>query len=171
MDTHSDTGTSGDGVLFRAVLEPNRSGRGVFGRVLALFLGGVLLPTGVVFLIIGAWPIVGAMGLEVAVLLLAVHIHRRRSRGFETVAVTAKALTVERYDHLGRCRTWTCQPHWLQVRMDDPPKRDSYLILRSHGRAIEIGRFLTPEERLSLAKALRDALRRLGPPICRPEPV
>lgn len=159
-----------DDVLFRAVLEPNRSGHGIAGRLLGLFICCVLVPTGIAFLVVGAWPIVGIMGLEVVGLLFAVHINRRRSRGFETVAVTPEVLTVERYDHAGRRQSWTFQPHWLQVLMDDPPKRDSYLRLRSHGKVLEIGRFLTPEERLTLAKALREAIREMGA-ICRPEPV
>ena len=42
--------------------------------------------------------------------------------------------------------------------MDDPPRRHSLLTLRSHGRWLEIGGFLTPEEKLDLARALRRAL-------------
>ncbi len=39
--------------------------------------------------------------------------------------------------------------------MDDPPRRDSWLTLASHGLSLRIGTFLTPEERLDLARALR----------------
>ena len=42
--------------------------------------------------------------------------------------------------------------------MDDPPHRRSKLILRSHGRGLEIGGFLTPSEKLDLARAIRRAL-------------
>jgi uncharacterized membrane protein len=42
--------------------------------------------------------------------------------------------------------------------MDDPPRRDSWLTLASHGLSLRIGSFLTPAERLELAQALRAAL-------------
>ena len=44
--------------------------------------------------------------------------------------------------------------------MDDPPGVKSPLTLSSHGKALEIGSFLTPEERLEVAQALRAALGR-----------
>ena len=43
--------------------------------------------------------------------------------------------------------------------MDDPPRRDSWLMLASHGLSLRVGNFLTPPERLELAHALRRALR------------
>jgi uncharacterized membrane protein len=49
--------------------------------------------------------------------------------------------------------------------MDDPPKHDSQLTLRSHGRDLSIGTFLTPEERLELAHALRGALNQARMPV------
>ena len=42
--------------------------------------------------------------------------------------------------------------------MDDPPGHDSALRLTSHGQSLVIGAFLTPEERLEVAHALRAAL-------------
>ena len=52
-------------------------------------------------------------------------------------------------------------PTWLQVDIADPPEPDSALLLRSHGKSLAIGAFLSPEERLDLAKALRAELTRL----------
>ena len=59
---------------------------------------------------------------------------------------------------IGAWREWTFQPYWLRVVMDDPPQSESRLVLTSHGESLVIGSFLTPEERLDLAKALRRAL-------------
>ena len=42
--------------------------------------------------------------------------------------------------------------------MDEPPGDDSRLILRSHGRSLAIGGFLTLEERVDLARTLRAAI-------------
>ena len=48
--------------------------------------------------------------------------------------------------------------------MDDPPEHESQLTLASHGRRLVVGAFLTPEERLELARALGAALARLKQP-------
>lgn len=77
---------------------------------------------------------------------------------YETIKLSRRGLVVERVNHWGDRKTWRFQPAWLQVQMDDPPQHDSDLTLRSHGRSLAIGHFLTPDERLDLAKALRAAL-------------
>jgi uncharacterized membrane protein len=116
---------------------------------------------GVAFVLMGAWPVTGFFGFDVALIYLAFRINYRRARMFETLALTASELTVERVSHRGRRQTWQFQPYWLRVTMDDPPQHDSRLTLSSHGRSLTIGAFLSPEERLELAEALRGALARL----------
>ncbi len=70
-----------------------------------------------------------------------------------------RALTVERILADGRRQSWRFEPYWLRVAMDDPPRPESELTLSSHGRSLAIGAFLTPAERLGLARALEAALR------------
>jgi uncharacterized membrane protein len=60
--------------------------------------------------------------------------------------------------------THSFQPHWVRVDMDDPPEHESQLRLSSHGRTVTIGSFLTPDERLDLARALMAELDRLRQP-------
>lgn len=57
-------------------------------------------------------------------------------------------------------REWTFQPYWLRVEIDEPPHHHSQLTLCSYGRRLVVGAFLTPGERLEVARALRRALRR-----------
>ena len=42
--------------------------------------------------------------------------------------------------------------------MDEPAEHGTPLILASHGQRHAVGSFLTPEERLDLARSLRTAL-------------
>ena len=60
-------------------LRPNRSGslRGI--HILFGFLLFVFVPTGVVFTLIGAWPVFGFMGAELLLLYGALRINQRRS--------------------------------------------------------------------------------------------
>jgi uncharacterized membrane protein len=47
--------------------------------------------------------------------------------------------------------------HWAKVRLRSPPRRHSTsrLTIESHGRAYEVGSFLTEEDRCRLAQRLR----------------
>jgi uncharacterized membrane protein len=65
---------------------------------------------------------------------------------------------VQRVFPTGQTRRWVFQPYWVRVQMDDPPRPESRLTLSSHGRSLAIGSFLTPEERLDVARALSAAL-------------
>ena len=156
-------GQGGGPVLFDAVLTPHRSlSTRQFRRLMAVIAGASLV-LGTAFLTMGAWPIFGFLGLDVLAIYAAFRLNFRAARLYETVILTPEALTVERVSPRGDAQRWQFQPAWLKVLMDDPPEHDSRLTLRSHGRNLSIGSFLTPEERLDLAKALRGALARTSP--------
>ena len=158
----------GDEVLFDAVLTPHRSLSAQGFLLLMLVVCTVSFAAGLVFFLVGAWPVIGFLGLDVLLIYGAFHINYRHARLREVVRLTRKDLTVQRVDHWGGVKSWRFQPTWLQVLMDDPPAHHSQLLLRSHGRTLAIGDFLTPEERLDLANALRRALARAR---IAPEPV
>lgn len=143
---------------FDAILRPHRS-LGPLGFVVLMSLvAAVGFGIGIAFMLLGAWPILGFCGLEVALLFLCFRLSYRSGEVFERVRLMADSLVVERFDMHGRAQRWTFQPHWLRVGMDDPPEHDSALTLTSHGRSLVIGSFLTPTERLELAHALQRAL-------------
>ncbi len=145
-------------VLFDAVLTPHRSlsPRGFLALMLAVCV--ISFGAGLAFFLAGAWPVLGFLGLDVLLVFGAFKLSYRSARGYESLCLTRDDLTVRRVDPQGRERSWQFQPTWLQVEMDDPPRHESRLELRSHGRSLAIGGFLTPGERLDLAQALRAAL-------------
>lgn len=117
---------------------------------------------GVVFAIVGAWPIMPFLGLEVLLLIAAFKLSNHTSQAQETVNLTPTTLTVRRVDHWGKHSDFTFPAAWLQVNMDDPPTTKSRIELRSRGRSVHIGGFLAPAERLDLARTLRRHLSRLS---------
>ena len=147
-----------DALLFDACLRPHRSlgPRGFL--VLMSAVCAISFVGGLVFFLAGAWPVVGFLGADVLLIFIAFKINYRRARMYETLRLDKEALRVERVQCDGSSREWRFQPFWLQVHMDDPPRHDSQLTLRSHGRSLTVGAFLTAEERLDLARALRHAL-------------
>ncbi len=59
----------------------------------------------------------------------------------------------------GTALEWEANPHWVTVNLRHDGPVENYLTLRGNGREVEIGRFLTPEERAALHGELADALR------------
>jgi len=145
-------------LLFSALLRPNRSASLHGINVLIVLVAVVFFATGLGFAYLGAWPVAGFIGLDVALLYVALRINHRAGNAFETVTLTEGELAITSVDHWGRRRSFALQPYWLQVNVDEENKR---VELRSHGRAVAVGAFLTPEERAEFADALRAALRRL----------
>lgn len=144
--------------LLDVVVYPHRS----LGPAGFLMLMGALCAcsfvVGLAFFLSGAWPVVGFLGIDVLVVYVAFRLNYRAARAYETVRLTPAELAITQVDARGHGRRITFRPYWLAVDMDDPPRRDSRLTLRSHGRHLEIGRFLTPQEKLDLARTLRHAL-------------
>ncbi len=147
--------------LFGAVLRPHRSlPPAGFYAVMAV-LAAAAFTLGLGFFLLGAWPVVGFFGLDVAVLWIAFRLSYRSGRLTETLKLSPDALTVCRTLPSGHSREWRFQPYWLRVEIDDSTRHDSRLVLTSHGRRLTIGSFLTARERSEVAEALRAALRTL----------
>ena len=156
--------TDADDVLFSAVLEPHRSADNRTIRNVGLFMAAIFVPVGVGLVVAGAWPVIGFMGLEVVALVALLRWHHNKGFAVETIALTRDRLRIERRDPWGRRRAWSFPPHWLQVNIDHSGNVENRLELRSHGNAVVIGTYMTPDERLTLAAALRDKLRALTGP-------
>lgn len=147
-------------VFFDAVLYPHRSlGRHGFS-VLMGAVTAVSALVGGVFLVLGAWPVTGVFGLDVLLIYLAFRWNYRDGRRAEFVRLDKDGLRVRRVPPSGEAEEWRFEPHWVRVDMDDVPDHGSQLVLVSHGRRVTIGAFLSVDERLDLADALRGALRR-----------
>jgi len=145
---------------FETVLRPHRSLEPAGFRVVMAVAGGAGLATGLGFWAVGAWPVLGFLGLDVLGLYLAFRLSYRAARRWERIRLAGDAVTVERSGHGGRAQVWTFPAFWLRVEMDDPPRPESELALVSHGRRLVIGRFLGPGERSRTAAAIADALAR-----------
>jgi len=154
----------GDGVIFDAILMPHRSlSRHGFHMVMLAFAGGsAVIGTGA--FLAGAWPVLGFCGLEVLLVYLAFKANFRAARLYETVTLTRDEVLVQRVSPRGDAQRWRFQPAWLRVLMDDPPRHDSQITLRSHGRGLTVGTFLTAHERADFARALQRALVRARAP-------
>jgi uncharacterized membrane protein len=121
-------------------------------------LGLLSLGASIGFVTVGAWPICGFFGLDVALLYLAFRLSYRSARRREVLRLGGDDFTVERVDIYGERATWRFQPFWLRVILEERADRSNRLTLASHGRSLVIGEFLGPTVRRELAASLRAAL-------------
>lgn len=151
--------TAAPPVHFEAVLRPHRS-LSPFGFVVVMaVLSGFSFTAGLVFWAIGAWPVTGFFGLDVALVYVAFRLNYRSGTGFEHLRLTDDALIVDCVSPSGRARRWSFHPGWVRVLLDETAR--CRIRLRAHGYEMVLGAFLTPAERRGFAAALRLALTRL----------
>lgn len=151
--------TAAESVLFDATLRPNPPMSAAAFKLVVSAVAVVNLGFGLFLILRGAWPVTPFMGADVLFLAWALNAGRLAARAYERVKLTPDSLLVLRQPARGRERRFAFNPYWVRVDMEDPPTQSSKLMLWSHGRGLQIGRFLPPEERLSFAQALRAALR------------
>jgi uncharacterized membrane protein len=145
--------------IFSATLTPHRSLGRVGFLILMLLFGAVSFITGMLFLVVGAWPVLGFFGLDVLLLYWAFRLNYRHANAYEQVTVTSSLLRVRKVSHLGRVREWALNPLW--VRLDKVEIEDfgiDRLFLVSRGKKLTIASFLSPDEKASFAKELGRAI-------------
>ena len=152
--------------LFVALLTPHRSLNRTGFVVVMAFLSVVSFATGVAFLMMGAWPVFGFLGLDVLAIYVAFRINFRRARACEQISVTPSALRLRRVSHRGHVVEWVFNPLWVRLdREADDEYGLEHLYLTSRGKRVAIGSFLSPDEKASFSNALIAALNaaRRGP--------
>jgi uncharacterized membrane protein len=114
--------------------------------------------------LLGAWPVIGFMGLDVLLVVVLFRLNYRSARLTETLSLTDSELVVTRVDPEGLVEETRLDAYWLRIDIDDPPGHESHLTLISRGNRLVVGRFLPPDERIAVARALQSALGRLKSP-------
>jgi uncharacterized membrane protein len=125
------------------------------GRLVVFaFLFVVSIGIAAAFAVLGAWLILPFAGLEMLVLYLALRHVERHAADYERIAIVRDRVEVESCE-AGRARRHELNRCWARVVVSGDGGR---LALRSHGREIEVGRHLSGEERLKLARELKQQL-------------
>lgn len=145
-------------IYMDAVLTPNRSLSRQGFLIAMSAIAVTFFMTGLMFWSMGALPILGFMGLDVLAIWLAFRISFRRQREETRVTVTARAIRLHHRDAKGREKQAEVPSAFARIELDEPAGPTSWLRIEHGKTAWVIGRFLTPPERISLAKALRQAL-------------
>jgi uncharacterized membrane protein len=148
-----------DPVLFEATLRPHRSlSRAGFIVVMAA-LAGTSFAAGTAFLMMGAWPVFGFFGLDVALVWWAFRANYRAARAYEDIHMTANRLLIRQVSASGETRERTFNPRWIRL---ETARDEDYGVTRvavvSRGLPLVIGAFLPAVHKEQLAQGLQAAL-------------
>lgn len=148
-------------IIMRRVLRPHKAlspaeQRGwLYG--LLIFLTLLALPV----LIFGSVVLLLILLSPVVMLLIAFHARNHACLLREEFTLRRDGLLIERFEQKGKIRRFFAPPHWVRVSLvNDGPVSD-YLVLSNKGRRVELGAFLSPEERKALYRDILAALGRI----------
>jgi uncharacterized membrane protein len=118
------------------------------------------LMIGLPMYLLGAWPVMGFMGLDVFLLWYMFKRSYLDARRSETLVLTDRELIVDRKSPDGEREEHRLDAYWLRVDLQE----DERLVLTSRGNRVVIGRFLSPGERMDVAEQLKAALAKMRSP-------
>lgn len=145
---------------WQATLTPHRSlSREGFLAIMVLVVL-VNLVVGGLFMAVGAWPVAGFAGLDVLIIWWAFRANFADARRMERISITEHELILDRLRHDQPGEQHRFVRRWVRVELEEDREREliGRLLLVSGPTRMPIGEFLAPEERKTLASALKSAL-------------
>tara|TARA_A100001011_G_scaffold390175_1_gene473068 strand:+ start:833 stop:1342 length:510 start_codon:yes stop_codon:yes gene_type:complete len=80
----------------------------------------------------------------------------------EKLKIYPKTIIIERKEPNKNVKKWYSNPYWTKVNLYNNGPVESYLTLKGNGKEVELGSFLTPEERINLKKIIDETLFKLS---------
>ena len=144
-------------VHFTALLRPYRSLSPLGFKWLIRVVLAANLVIGLPMYLLGAWPVMGFMGLDIYLLWYMFNRNYFDARRSETLTLTDRELIVERRAPAhgqagGEREEHRLDAYWLKIELGER------LIATSRGQRVVIGRFLSPDERDRIGEELKAAL-------------
>lgn len=104
------------------------------------------------------WIIAGTLGLTLLAVWTALKASWRRGKVSEVLEIWTDCVRLKRTNPDGSIQEWDANPYWTEISIiTKSGPVPNYLTLRGNGRTVELGSFLSEDERPILANELRDA--------------
>lgn len=138
---------------------PNRSLTVRSAALFYLSIAATPLAVASLFAMAGFWPILTVAGIEVFVLGAALWWTMRKTKTRELIRIDERNVVIRKI-HADRDEEHEFSRYWTQVKLVRPTAANwpSRLMLRSKGRSVEIGSFLTNSERDGLERRLCEVI-------------
>lgn len=140
------------------VIRPNRALSPLQAR--HLVLAAAIISGGIAFAFaaVGAWPVLPFAGIEIGALWLALRHLGRHAGDEERIEILDDRIRVVLRD-AGRREEHEFSRYWARLQVEKLSGTENRrLLLRSHGREIEVGRLMTAEQKQALERDLRSRL-------------
>lgn len=107
------------------------------------------------------WVLLGFFVVTIVAVTFAIQRSYKDGYILETLTITPETMTLEHRPAKGDTLTWEAQTYWVRSQMEPTagPVPD-YITLSGNNREVELGRFLSEDERPQLYSELRQALAR-----------
>jgi len=107
------------------------------------------------------WGLLPFLLLAVWGLYFALQRNHRNQQILEILTLNSEDAILKRTNPKGDVQEWDCNRYWAQVtKYEDDGPVPHYVTLKGKGREVEIGAFLSEEERITLYDDLNRALKR-----------
>ena len=138
---------------FKVTFKPNSALTADNKIKVVVLLAMIPMLIGIGFSMIGAWLVLPFVGLEILALAMAFYFINQHEADYETITIDGDSLVVERCT-AQQVSQEVVNPYWVKVLQQKLPNGELHLYLQSHGKEIEVGRYLTREQLELLAKQL-----------------
>lgn len=156
--------SGGAGSVAELRLWPHRS---LDARGFAVFIGSTfalfLVPLFAVIGTVALWVLLPFLMAALCTIWIALRSNSAQAALTETLTLTPRRVSLERREPRGSVRRWEADPHWVTVNLHrEGGPVENYVTLTGGGREVEIGAFLSPDERLALRDDLVRVVNRLA---------
>ncbi len=147
-----DAQTGAEGSFFMS-LHPNRSLSQSGFVILMSSVAFISFVSGLLFLSMGAWPVLGFFGLDALLIYLAFRLNFRAARRYETVQIHKDLFTITRVAPDGAEKMETFDAYWARTMIER-----GQLWITNRGKSYEIGNFLGEDEKIEVQELIANAL-------------
>ena len=127
------------------------------------FIGSTaVLLTLPIFAVLGsivAWVLLAFFLAALTGVWSAIKANQKARQVHEELTLSDTSVHLEHIPAKGAAKSWDANPEWVSVHIHPKGPVDDYLTLRGGGREVELGAFLTPEERKTLHGELSSMFR------------
>ena len=147
--------------LFEARLTPYRSLSARGFRILMICVGTLCFTIGTVFWALGFWPVLGFMGLDVAIIYWAFRANYASGRAYEEVSISRDTVKLRQVSHHGNEMQHAFPQFGTRFEVDRHDEIGiTQMRLANRGQAVTFGAMLNPRDKDSFADAFSAALSR-----------
>lgn len=140
--------------LYSVTFRPNSSltANSKFKVILMLSIIPILI--GIGFSMIGVWLVMPFVGLELAALAYAFYYINAHENDYESITIDDEKLEIKTC-YRGEVKHKSLNPYWTKLVQRELANGELELGLISHGKEILVGKYLTREQRETIAEQLK----------------